>query len=242
MERAASFPAQNNAIIRSVVDIIRGVLFNELQNHTHIADWLQKGDFAKKGLVPSVVPNAHFVYFSLMMHKKEYARLIGTAQALHPEGIHGQPFRDHLLSLTVAVGYLAMGDRDQAVSLIGRAARIALPDGLIFPIVSYSWLLQELTSELIKQEYPALLNRFNEIRERFLSGWTKLHHDMFPEEFPPDLTPREYEVAKLAAAGLRNSEIAQKLVITESTVRAHLRTAFQKLDIDRRAKLAEKLR
>jgi LuxR family maltose regulon positive regulatory protein len=49
-------------------------------------------------------------------------------------------------------------------------------------------------------------------------------------------------VAKLAAAGLRNSEIAEKLVITESTVRAHLRAIFQKFQIDRRARLAEKLK
>ncbi len=64
----------------------------------------------------------------------------------------------------------------------------------------------------------------------------------FLGELPPDLTEREYEVAKLAAAGLRNSEIAEKLVITESTVRAHLRAIFQKLQIDRRARLAEKLK
>lgn len=242
MERAASFPAQNNAIISSVVDIIRGTLLNELQAHTGIADWLKKGEYSGLGLPPSLLPNAQFVTFSLMMHQKEYARLIGTAQAMYPRGIQTQPFRDLILSLTVAVGHLAMGDRDKAISLIKRAARTALPDGLIFPIVSYSWLLQELTGELIAQEYPMFGGRFNEIKERFLLGWTKLHNDMFPDEPPLGLTPREYEVARLAAAGLRNSEIAERLVITESTVRAHLRTAFQKLDIDRRAKLAEKLK
>ncbi|MGE5529674.1 MAG: response regulator transcription factor [Patescibacteria group bacterium] len=55
-------------------------------------------------------------------------------------------------------------------------------------------------------------------------------------------TAREYEVARLAAAGLRNGEIAARLMVTENTVRFHLRTIFQKLDIDRRAKLAERLK
>ena len=50
------------------------------------------------------------------------------------------------------------------------------------------------------------------------------------------------EVAKLAAQGLRNGEIAAKLVVSEATVRAHLRSIFQKLDIDRRARLAERLK
>jgi len=45
----------------------------------------------------------------------------------------------------------------------------------------------------------------------------------------------------LAAEGLRNNEIAAKLFVSENTVRAHLRTIYQKLDIDRRAKLAQKL-
>jgi len=48
--------------------------------------------------------------------------------------------------------------------------------------------------------------------------------------------------AELAAEGLRNNEIAEQLFVSENTVRAHLRSIYQKLDIDRRAKLAKKLR
>ena len=57
-----------------------------------------------------------------------------------------------------------------------------------------------------------------------------------------ELTPREREVAELAAAGLRNGEIAAKLNITEHTVKQHLKNAFQKMNIDRRSKLIEMLR
>lgn len=69
-----------------------------------------------------------------------------------------------------------------------------------------------------------------------------LHAATFKDELPPDLTAREHEIAQLAAKGLHNSEIASKLFVTESTVRTHLRTIFQKLDIDRKTKLAEKLK
>ena len=54
-----------------------------------------------------------------------------------------------------------------------------------------------------------------------------------------DLTEREWEIAQLAADGLRNNEIAKMLFVSENTVRAHLRTIFQKLDIDRRANLVK---
>jgi NarL family two-component system response regulator LiaR len=49
-----------------------------------------------------------------------------------------------------------------------------------------------------------------------------------------DLFPRELEVLKLTAKGLRNKEIARELNISERTVQAHLSNIFSKLDVDSR--------
>jgi DNA-binding NarL/FixJ family response regulator len=51
------------------------------------------------------------------------------------------------------------------------------------------------------------------------------------------LTPREIEVARAVATGLRNKEIAEKLSITEGTVKIHLHTVYEKLGIDGRTAL-----
>jgi two-component system nitrate/nitrite response regulator NarL len=51
------------------------------------------------------------------------------------------------------------------------------------------------------------------------------------------LTAREIEVVRMVARGLRNKEIADQLSITEGTVKAHLRTIFEKLGVDSRMKL-----
>jgi DNA-binding NarL/FixJ family response regulator len=48
------------------------------------------------------------------------------------------------------------------------------------------------------------------------------------------LTPREVEVTKMVAAGLRNKEIAARLDITEGTVKFHLHGIYEKLRIDGR--------
>ncbi|MFL6247863.1 MAG: response regulator [Thermoanaerobaculia bacterium] len=48
------------------------------------------------------------------------------------------------------------------------------------------------------------------------------------------LTPREVEVTKMVAAGLRNKEIASRLDITEGTVKFHLHGIYEKLRIDGR--------
>ncbi len=51
------------------------------------------------------------------------------------------------------------------------------------------------------------------------------------------LTPREREIAELVAAGKRNSEIAEELVLSERTVANHLRHIYEKLDVRNRAEL-----
>jgi two-component system NarL family response regulator len=55
-------------------------------------------------------------------------------------------------------------------------------------------------------------------------------------EFTPrtDLTPREVEVLRLAAKGLRSRDIARAIVRTEGTVKMHLKHIMTKLDVEDR--------
>ncbi len=46
-----------------------------------------------------------------------------------------------------------------------------------------------------------------------------------------DLTPREREVLLLIAEGLSNHEIAEKLFLSEGTVKTHIKRIFYKLDL-----------
>jgi DNA-binding CsgD family transcriptional regulator len=52
-----------------------------------------------------------------------------------------------------------------------------------------------------------------------------------------ELSPREVEVAKLAAEGLTNREIATALVLAVKTVEGHMQSAMRKLDVTSRADL-----
>jgi DNA-binding CsgD family transcriptional regulator len=62
-------------------------------------------------------------------------------------------------------------------------------------------------------------------RKRPLSGWDSL-------------TPSELEVVRLAAEGLTNPDIGQRLFISRRTVQTHLAHAFRKLDLSSRVELA----
>jgi DNA-binding CsgD family transcriptional regulator len=55
------------------------------------------------------------------------------------------------------------------------------------------------------------------------------------------LTPSERRVAGLAADGLTNRQIAQALMVTPRTVEGHLTSAFRKLDVSSRGRLAAAL-
>jgi DNA-binding NarL/FixJ family response regulator len=53
-----------------------------------------------------------------------------------------------------------------------------------------------------------------------------------------ELTPRETEIALLVGQGLRYKEMAQRLAMSSSTLNNHLRSIFEKLQINGRVELA----
>lgn len=58
-----------------------------------------------------------------------------------------------------------------------------------------------------------------------------------PRGVEAPLTPRERDVARLVVAGLRDVEIAQRLVISPHTVNQHLKRVYAKLGVDGRVGL-----
>lgn len=56
------------------------------------------------------------------------------------------------------------------------------------------------------------------------------------------ISKREYEVLELITAGLSNQEIAEKLFVSDSTVKTHVSNVFAKLDASRRTEAIAKAR
>lgn len=241
MERAAARTGRNTALIRAVLDTVRGSLLVELNAQTRIADWLKNREFPRHMPGPTAI-NAGYVHAVFLLHQGEVARFLGTLEALPPEVAGKSAYGAFSLSFLLGAGYALLGERDKAAGFLERAAETGLPDGFVLHFAAYSRVFSGLIEDLIETRHPQRVGPFRAIQAQFEIGWKTLHKAVSVGELPEDLTAREREIALLAAKGLRNAEIAQKLFVAESTVRTHLRAVFQKLDIDRRAKLAEILK
>ncbi|MES1981111.1 MAG: response regulator transcription factor [Pseudomonadota bacterium] len=86
------------------------------------------------------------------------------------------------------------------------------------------WIRRTLTRRLLNELWAIALEK-NNIKQA-------------ASDLLSNLTRREHEIAKLIGNGESNKQIAQRLDITERTVKAHLTEIFRKLDVRDRLKLA----
>jgi len=76
---------------------------------------------------------------------------------------------------------------------------------------------------------------------RMMDFFTAMHPARLPQVFP-ELSEREHEVLNLIAAGYKNPEIAEQLVLSPKTVRNHVSNILSKLQVADRAQAILKAR
>jgi len=113
----------------------------------------------------------------------------------------------------VKISWAGLPDTDEVLTTIGKA----LGDELEAEI--------EAGRAMSLDEAVHLALRGKGGRRRSTSGWESL-------------TPAESEVVRLVSEGMTNPRIAEKLLITSGTVKAHLSHIFTKLGIGSRSELA----
>lgn len=64
-----------------------------------------------------------------------------------------------------------------------------------------------------------------------------LRHEAGAREVAGLLTPREMEMVRMVASGLRTTEMSRRLAISEGTVKTHLHRVYRKLKVDNRVAL-----
>jgi NarL family two-component system response regulator LiaR len=116
-------------------------------------------------------------------------------------------------------------------------------DEHIFPALqagAVSYVLKDVSMEELAEVIRRAVRGEATLHPRVAARVIQELHGSRTQELNPftELTNRELEVLKLIANGLSNSEIAEKLVISENTVKGHVSNVFSKLHLADRTKAA----
>ena len=142
------------------------------------------------------------------------------------------------LRMMAAVVYRQVGaDRLAAVHL-DAAIALCLPDRLYGPLVEHRRQLGPFLDDRLALVDPEALKKVKVLHKQLLAGWTKLHNAVLARAVQMSLTGREREVARLAAFGLTDVQIAGRLHLAESSVKAAIKTAKNKTGVNNRKELA----
>ena len=183
------------------------------------------------------------------MHTDRQAQAAAHAAALR----HADIARISPRFALVAAGSTAIAAPDDAVDLFERA--LAVSGGERWPFerariqLAFGERLRRTgQTRRARAELDAAVDTFDRLgaepwarrgyRELRATGRTR-RRPLDPDA--PLLTPQEWQIARLAAAGLTNKEIAERLYLSPRTVGGHLYRVFPKLGITSRAALRDSL-
>ena len=244
--KALAYPfLQHTAINAQMAETVRTYLLGLMMEPDRSAAWA-RGSADMLGDLTFTNFMAKTNRITDLILNKEYKRAIASVEAsLHLD--------DRLISLStrnfmcvgLALCYLAIGAIPRAAEWLEQSLSLAEQDknytflACFRKYLSVLFLLPTIRKKHGRaiEEIRALDIHYTKAEESRIFFMLEKHPEQMYE-----LTDREQEVARLAAAGMRNKEIAAKLCISEETVKSHIRSIFSKTNIDRRSKLVDLLK
>lgn len=137
------------------------------------------------------------------------------------------------LRMTCAAVYHNSGNKEQAIYHIDRAVALALPDKLFGILAEYGRTLDSLLEQRISRVDMEAWYAVRDLYRVYMAGWTKLSGSVRGKNLATTLSPKEREVAKLAAFGFKNSQIAAALNMSISAVKQAVTNVSNKTGMTR---------
>jgi len=239
----AEAPAKDD-FDRDIMQLAISAVDVMLYSGTNFPEWFKMGIF--EGLHPDALPAAK-VYYAKYLYAVGYAVASGVFQV---EGVQGlallkmipntiEPLiswaraersliAEIYLRLTCAAVYHNSGDDREAIRHIDRAISMALPDKLYGLLAEYCRVLDSLMEQRLTLVDPVAWEKVKALYQVYNVGWSKLSGTIRGKVVVPTLSAKEREVAKLAAFGMSNQQIADKLHLSLSVVKQSIRIIMEK--------------
>lgn len=148
------------------------------------------------------------------------------------------------LAILKALALQELEDVDGALDSLVQALELAEPEGYVRIFVdegsAMGRLLHEAGSRGVMPEYVGrLLAAFPDAKPVTAASGSTASRE---QDLVEPLSHRELEVLRLIAEGLSNREIAQKLFLSNNTVKGHSRSIYGKLGVNSRTRAAARAR
>jgi len=174
--------------------------------------------------------------------KDQVPKVIGMVDQLIDLGI-AHDFGDLAIycGLLKALLFDFNGQTRLAIDVLHHALNLAFPGGYIRIFVDLGTPLRDLLQKSLAYEPHMVYKRrlllaFADEEIAKPTSVTSSH------EIPITLTPREFEILQLIAAGLSNKAIQESLTLSKNTVRTHLKNLYSKLGVRSRTQAVQQAR
>ena len=244
----AEAPAKND-LDRDAMQLAISAVDIMIYNVESFPEWFKKGRFDP--IHKDAFPAAK-VYYAKYLYALGYAVAMGLVKVEGTQGLYimsvisyavepmiswaraNQTVMSEIyLRLTCAAIYHNCGKDEDAIHHIDRAIELALHDKLYGTLAEYCRALDTLMERRLSAIDPEAWRIVQKLYKVYNEGWSKLSGTVRGKNILITLTAKEREVAKLAAFGLSNQEIADKLGMTIPIVKQAIRIVSEKSGLSR---------
>lgn len=240
-----------SAIDRDIISLSIASVDLSIRNTRDFPDWFYRGRFDNLPTDSHPAARIFYVKYLLVMAQELAAGKLkfddvsglGLMRSIPfiMEPMISQAVADNMIIVEIylrmlsSIVYLQIGEEKYATEHLDRAISLCLPDKLYGPLVEHRRQLGLFLDQRLILADAEAARRVKELHKTLHEGWVKLHNSVMNNNISARLSDREREVVRLAAFGLRDSEIALQLHISKASVKSMIQMARNKTGIKNRS-------
>ncbi len=136
------------------------------------------------------------------------------------------------IKIQTAAAYEMLGKEQISARLLEEAAEEAIPDGIVMPFAENYEYIAPAVKRLLAGRYSEFMQRAASAGKSSKNRRKALSKEYCGSDISLKLSEKELEIARLAAERATNREIAEKLFLSEGTVKQYINKIYSKLGIE----------
>ncbi|MGI5892660.1 MAG: LuxR C-terminal-related transcriptional regulator, partial [Bacillota bacterium] len=220
---------QNNPVLNTTFELCDAYLDCCLQRFNNIPDWIKNGEITSASFMYQGMAFVYIVYGKVILLSGNYVQLDALCETFDNYfSIYNNQLGFIHNYIHKAVAQYKLNDLQASKNTLMKALEIGQADNIIMPFAENATFILDILKEVQQDQ---ILNK--NYMQRILSCTKKYHENITKSNMDIIyLTNREKEVLKLLESGYKHEEISNKLFISVTTVRFHIKNIYQKMEVN----------